>query len=304
MIKKLNQTGVTIVEVMIVLSIIALVFTITFRVFDPFFNKETFRQSANLFAADINDALNDTRTGVFPNYEGVRCNGNLADEVVLIRGAFKPGNYDDCILLGKAIQLGVDGTVTEEDDKYWIHTLIGLADKNEKAFERVEIFNNRTLSPEFTTSLDKTVPQGGLIKMAYLDENLNGEYDATPSPGEPFLDGFAVIIDSFGERNDTTTTSFIGGSRNIIMKAAYLDAGAANDNRPRANLAAFETRTKGHRRPPPSTNAFYKDVDYPIIICLHSGTGEEGIVRVGSQNGTLQALVDLDPVRAEDACRL
>ena len=179
MTKRLDQKGLTIVEVMIVLAVISLVFTITFRVFEPFFNKESFRQSANLFAADINDILNDVRTGVFPDYEGVGCgddgSGNVKLEVDPTRDALRPGNNNKCILLGKAIQLGTEGTVSELDDKYEVHTLIGLSELNEKSFERVELFNSPAGTPcppncEYISSQDKIIPQGGEVKMAYLDK--------------------------------------------------------------------------------------------------------------------------------------
>ncbi|MYB40370.1 prepilin-type N-terminal cleavage/methylation domain-containing protein [Candidatus Saccharibacteria bacterium] len=306
MTKRLDQRGLTIVEVMIVLAVISLVFTITFRVFEPFFNQESFRQSANLFATDLNDVLNDVRTGVFPDYEGVGCQEDGGDVKLVVDptiDALKPGNNNECILLGKAVQLGTDGTVSELDDKYEVHTLIGLSELNEKSFEQVELFNSPPGSPcppncEYTSSRDKIIPQGGEIKMAYLDADNNGRYTDSPVP-EIFVDGFAVVIASFGEIQDADSLDFLGGSRNIALRAVYLDAGDDNQNRGRLNRSGFTSNTENH-----DTTPFYREIEHPIIICLDSGTGEQALIRVGNQNGSLQALVDLDPVAGKAACEL
>ena len=291
----------TIVEVMIVLAVISLVFTITFRVFEPFFNQESFRQSANLFAADINDILNDVRTGVFPDYEGVWCkdDGVSPPSIELIRDSTqKPGNNNECILLGKAVQLGTEEAVSELDDKYEVHTLIGLSELNEKSFEQVELFNDSSLSPPFETSQDKIIPQGGEVKMAYLDEDFDGEYDT----GEKFVDGFAVVIASFGETLDKDSLDFLGGSRNIALRAVYPDdpTAAKDKTRDRLNRLEFTDATKAHT----TTVPFYHEIEHPIIICLDSGTGEQALIRIGNQNGSLQALVDLDPIAGKKACVL
>ena len=296
---RLDQAGVTIVEVLIVLAVISLVFTITFQVFEPFFRQESFRQSVNLLTADINDILNDVRTGVSVDRQGVGC-GEDGDDIEIIRNtgdsSLQLGGSDSCIMLGKAVPLGLDGTdVTEPDNRYEVHVLAGLSRLNAGSFERVELFN-RPPPDEFVSSREKIVPQGGDIKMAYLDADSDGEYD----PGETFVDGFAVVIASFGEFRGAG--GFVGGSRSIALRAAYTAGPAADDgSRARLSRAQFGANTKSHRR---TSAVFYHPVENPIVICLESGAGKQGLIRVGNQNGSLQALADLDPAAAERACLL
>ena len=318
--KGFNQKGVTIVEVMIVLAIIALVFAITFGVFEGYLNKESFRQSVNLFTNDINDVLNDVRTGSFPNIEGVICKndaGSIEFEVDPTNPQAKPGNRDDCHLLGKAIQLGTEDTVSELADNYIEHTLISLNEKGGTSvkFEKLkfQVFRSdlavlETNSQFFNTSKSKVIPHGGQIKKVYYDKNTDGDDDPRTIPNNVvYIDGFAVVVSEFGERNDGDTSDFLGGSRNIALRVIHTDTGAdqIDASRGRVSEADFVSNTENHNpgpTTPPPVSLYYHKISYPIVICLESGTEEMAVIRIGSASGTLEALPDLDPSRAMAAC--
>ncbi len=311
--KGFNQKGVTFVEVMIVLAIITLVFTITFGVFEGYFNKESFRQSVNLLTNDMNDILNDVRTGSFTSIEGVLCKNvasSIEFEVDPTNPQAKPGNRDDCHLLGKAIQLGTVDTVNDLDDSYVVHTLISLNVKGGSSVkfdnQKFQVFRSdlavlETNPQFFNTSRSKVIPHGGMIKKVYYDLN-NDHNDLVISPSDVvYIDGFAVVVSEFGERNEESTSDFLGGSRNIALRVVHLTADKTNPNRSRASEDDFVSRTKAHDPGPPPAGLYYHPILQPIVICLESGTGEMAVIRVGSDGGTLEALPDLDHDRAASA---
>ncbi len=180
--KRLNQKGVTFIEVMVVLAIVALLFTVTIGVFQGYFNRESFKQSVILFTNDINSVIHQVKEDVYPSREGIICR-NVGDvmefEVDPTNPLAKPGNNDDCIFVGKVIQLGTADTVTVADDKYVIHNLIALNQDDETSlkFEELDfrVFNSNTPGHEFDTSKLKPVSQGGYITKVYYDPDGDNE---------------------------------------------------------------------------------------------------------------------------------
>ena len=76
--KKLDQKGVTIIEAMIVLAIIALVFSITFSVFQRYLAEKTFQNGVTLLQEEFNGFLNDVRQNTYPTRKGIKCTENIS----------------------------------------------------------------------------------------------------------------------------------------------------------------------------------------------------------------------------------
>ena len=322
--RKLDQRAITLVEVLVVLAIISMVFVIGFNVFGRYFGQESFRQGVQLFSSHLNDVLNDVQTGVFPTYGGIKCEQDTSTppELELSRDPdARPGEGNDCLLLGKAVQLGTGGNHRDyennakERNEYIIHTLIGLTVDNfedsgagrEGKAEKFQVFyKDFLMSPpeDIDTSVDKFVPQSVEISRVYFAEDRGGTPGIDPNE-RTFLDGFAVIVSSFGEftANDL---EFKGGSRNISLYAIYIDDNDPNDidddSDVRPNEIEFRMRTDNHNPNATPPQIYYHKINQPIIICLQSGTGELAYIRVGSLSGSLEALPDLNPERAEEQC--
>ena len=64
--KSLNQSGVTIVEILVVVAIISLLFVVTASFFQKYFGKESFRQTTQLLVADFNNVIHEVRLDVTP----------------------------------------------------------------------------------------------------------------------------------------------------------------------------------------------------------------------------------------------
>ena len=153
-----NQTGVTIVEVLIALAISAAVFLMFLRAFTDYTRRASLEQGTQVFSADINDVLNDIRVGDAPVVDGVECYINPAftdyDKIIHFRNnntklGDHTGKGNQCQFIGKAIQLGsnytgntsnvggcvVSGTICEDNptkhaEDYAIHAVIGTDDAN------------------------------------------------------------------------------------------------------------------------------------------------------------------------------
>lgn len=302
--KKLNQKGLSLVEVMIVMGIISLVLVTSFFVFQQFFNDESFRQSVHTMAAEFSDVINDPKTGVFPEIDEVKCEESGGLIQFSVDPNATPGENNDCIILGKAVQLGItppmgSEKINELTKSYGIYTLIGLASENESSADKFQVLKNTGTPPVFDTFVEKTVFQGASISkvFTYDDLNTNGVKDDT-EPVTAYLDGFAILITNFGENLSANKVQFSGGSRNISLRALYNNADKVKSDRARLTKAVFESNTKMH-----DTISFYQEVDSPIIVCLDSGIKGVAYVQIGSAGGSLTTLEVLDETKAKAACR-
>ena len=299
--RSLNQSGVTIVEILVVVAIISLVFVVTVAFLQQYFGKESFRQTAQLLVGDFNNVIHEVRTDVTPADAGVLCYRDLIpphDLQFVSAASVKPGEHKDCSLYGKAVQLGITDTVTDLAEDYIIHDLIGLVEDNESSLQKFQVFHKPGV---VDTSEVKKVPQGGgFIKAVYFETG-------SPHPNDKvFLDGFAVVISQFGAVSNSAG-DFIGGSRNLSLWAIYHDADKTLDSRSRKNRADFELETKEHKLPPaPISERYYHQLapGQTIFVCLESGVGEEwAFIRIGSAKGALEAEVERDFETAKTKCK-
>lgn len=260
----------------------------------------SFETSVNVFTSHMNDVLNDVRTGFFRIREDIFCEDDLG--VIKFTLVADANNQDDCVLLGKSIQLGTDAAlgISEPDGSYIVHTLIGLAAKNQNSVDEFQIFRGDS-SVDFNTSLSDRVVQGDLIEKAYINDYSSDSFGIIGSDAT-YLDGFAVVILESGETNDNSPLDFLGGSRKIVLRAIYPKSPEAkqDSNRKRKNEDSFAEATKNHHLDP-----YYHELesDESMIICLlQADTGERAFVEISSFNGRLEALPDWDASRAENAC--
>ena len=311
--KSLNQSGVTIVEILVVVAIISLVFVVTVAFLQQYFGKESFRQTTQLLVGDFNNVIHEVRTDVTPADTGVLCYRDLiTGELQFAPDAdAKPGEHKDCSLYGKAVQLGValpapdpPGTVTDLAEDYIIHDLIGLVEDNKSSLQKFQVFHDAVGNVVDTSEVKKVPQGGGFIKAVYF------ETGGSPPNDKVFLDGFAVVISKFGAVSNTAG-DFVGGSRNLSLWAIYPQATPSDRMRTRkfrsdpnpANLG-FEEATKAHDLSAHQTVYYHQLArGQTIFVCLESGVGEEwAFIRVGSAKGALEAEVERDSETARNKC--
>ena len=310
--KKLGQKGVTIIEAMIVLAIIALIFSITFSVFQRYFGEKSFQHGVTLLQEEFNGFLNDVRQNTYPTREGIKCEDNyppppapppLPPNDYFLKFTSDPnlliGQSDTCVFLGKAVQLGIGDTIDSEDERYVIHTLIGLREKNESNANIYMTFKDYDTSspghPIFDSTSIKAMPHGGLIKYAYFEDPI-----LTPPNNKIYIDGFAVILDDFGAKTGGDQSIFLGGGRVIALKVIYEEATKTSATRPRSTVDEFAQKTYKQfvnppLPPPISAPDFYRDFEGAITICLVSGKGRSAYIEIGSRSGFLKAVSVLEP---------
>ena len=297
--KKLGQKGVTIIEAMIVLAIIALIFSITFSVFQRYFGEKSFQHGVTLLQEEFNGFLNDVRQNSYPTREGIKCEENPAlplttrthDLVFRSDPNLLIGQSDICVFLGKAVQLGIGDKIVSQDERYVIHTLIGLREKNENRANKYQTFkdydNTSPGHPIFDSTSIEAMPHGGLIEYAYFEDSANNKI---------YIDGFAVILDDFGAKTSQDQSIFLGGGRVIALKVIYKDLYKSDDTRIRYTVEQFADETYKQFIPlTPPNPAFYQDFKGAITICLVSGKGRRAYIEIGSRSGFLKAVSVLEP---------
>lgn len=302
-----EQKGLTILETMIVITIVAGVFLAFFMLFHGIARRESLKKGTDTLVANINDVLNDISTGSFYDIEGVRCSAKAGGTGVeySVDSTARPGYYDECVFLGKVIQLGEGGSVGETvagvydgAGEFNVYTVIGLAAQLDNSgstrgagnYPNLFVFRNETAAPNFDSSVYGYV-RDAEITAAYVwaDKNNDDKPNWPPSLGDEeviFIDGFAVMLEGFGGVRGGSGNRFIlGSSRDIDLQTNYLTANQHDSQRSRpSDDEAFIDRIEGHDA---ASNQYFHRGDtaaQEIIICLR-GTGGRSYVRVSSVSG-------------------
>ena len=213
-VEKNQQAGLTILEVIIAVSVLAIVFTLISSVFMRNFNQRSFEQGVNLLNSQINKTINDVLVGNWPIVEGVKCSQNSLDQIEYtadstIKG---PGYNNECIFLGKVIQLGNEDQIDQPVTNWGIYTLIGLNSKNADYLTQFQPLYSLT-APKFDTYQENNFQHGLSLVKAYYQAT---EIDSFGNPVEVdyYLDGLAILQESFGQ----SSAGFGSGYRSISLK--------------------------------------------------------------------------------------
>ncbi len=100
--------GFTIVEVMIVLAVTGIMFVSAVVLINGRQNKTEFTTAINNLQQQLQQIINETVSGYYPNQGTFTCQGNSTGPVTFTGTATKQGANGGCIFMGKAIQFGSD----------------------------------------------------------------------------------------------------------------------------------------------------------------------------------------------------
>ena len=123
-----NRGGFTIFEVLIVLAISALLFISAVALFRGKKGQTEFNQAMYDLESKVQSAVNDVKSGTFPDASNYNCTKRADDGTAGLMGASGPGTgkNQDCITLGRAIHAVHDSSTV------YIYTVLGarLNDQN------------------------------------------------------------------------------------------------------------------------------------------------------------------------------
>lgn len=101
-----RSAGFTVVETLIVLAVSAILATSALLLVSGRQNKTQFLVAANNMKQQLQQVVNETRNGFYPNSGNFTCSGSGAT-VTISSGTNKEGTNNTCIFLGKVVVLGL-----------------------------------------------------------------------------------------------------------------------------------------------------------------------------------------------------
>lgn len=118
-----GRGGYTIIEVVVVLTVSALLFASSIAAYTQQNRRTQFTNSVNDFAQGIQDVLNDVQNGFYPSANSFSCTvSGTSPPAINYSGNNQQGTNTDCIFVGKAIQFyPQSGTPSDVD----VFTVVG-----------------------------------------------------------------------------------------------------------------------------------------------------------------------------------
>lgn len=111
---KQAAAGFTIVETMIVLAVTSVLFVSAVMAINGRQNKTEFLTSINNIQQQIQQIINETSTGYYPNNGNFDCTPQTGQPPTFTNGSSQQGTNQGCVFLGKAIQFQVKNTDPEQ----------------------------------------------------------------------------------------------------------------------------------------------------------------------------------------------
>lgn len=232
--------GYTIIEVVIVLTVSAMVFATAVTTFGQQNRRTQFSESVNNFAQEIQDVLNDVETGFYPSDNSFTCSVSGNNVNVNFNQPNEQGKNDQCIFLGKGMYFSPSG----QRDRVDIYTIMGR--------------RMHGTPPQVVTNIDDAAPRAlnssGLIESKFLTSGVE-VYDVqrADDPGRHYA---AVAI---------------------VSSSTASGAGLSGVNS-RASLAAFGN-SYGQQFPTPALSSFLNSASIAeasrgVNVCLQeTGVG-------------------------------
>lgn len=257
-----KNAGFTVVEVMIVLAVTGLLFVSAAVAISGRTNKTQFQQSINDIVTALQQNINSTAIGYYPNASNFKCS-NGGGTMAITSGTNASGTNSDCIFLGKAIQFGVTGTDPEQYVTYPIAAL--RVDTNNEEVHDIAAAKPAVIYPSAQqpnapndTQTDRLLYGLTVSKMFYNNNTGNT------------IGAFAVISDL--STYSYSNSQLQSGSQQLIL--VPISTTGLNDTV--ANIAS-----KINQKLPASPTA-----TSGVQICFDSGTTDQsGLVTVGGSGG-------------------
>lgn len=119
-----DSAGFTIVEVMIVLAVSGFMFVAAVLLVNGRQGRTQFQTAINNLQQELQQTVNETSSGYYPNNGNIQCSGNVTGAVKLNTAASGAGQNTGCLFIGKAIQFGI-GSSEPATNQLGVLTLVG-----------------------------------------------------------------------------------------------------------------------------------------------------------------------------------
>ena len=259
MIRGGNSSGFTLVESLIVLAVTALMFVSIATIIGGKTSKVEFQTSINSMRQQIQQVINETQSGYFPDTGGYTCTAvSSASPPTISAGSSEQGTNTGCVFLGKVMQFSTDSSLkTSSDFKYAVWPIVGNQNPGTTAEQKVGV--NVFPTPLKPAQTSKALSFGlAPVKMTF---------DGIPTAGVGFLAGNNQGVIAAGGSNGLASgsqTMSLYGIRNTTLTTS---------------LASMESALKT-----PVTN--YQNAA-KVEICFESGsTNQSGLITIGKDNAS------------------
>lgn len=261
---RVASKGFTIMEVLIVLTITALLFLSATALISGKQDQTEFDQAINEVQSQIQQAIGDVSNGYFPNLNNFTCSASSGGPVIASGTGTGQGTNTGCIFIGKVLRFGITGGSSEQFSTY---TLAGLQqDSSGNDVSSLAAAMPAVIAP---TTLNPSAPDDSAT--GSLQNGLTTYQTATTSNGNTIA-GIA-LVSTFAPADITQSSS-----QNVDLVPIYGTM---------ATTSADAINTALRSSPPidPSGGA---------QICFVSGTtNQSGLITIGSANSTLSVTLTI-----------
>ena len=250
--------GFTIMEVLIVLTITAVLFLSATALITGKQNQTEFDQAIREVQTQIQQAIGDVSNGYFPGLNNFSCSAGSSGPIITGGAGSGQGTNTGCIFVGKVLRFGVTATPNEEFTTY---TLAGL--QQDSSGNDVTSLSTAIPTVIAPSTLNPSAPNDSVLNA--LQNGLTTYQNATTSGGNKIA-GIA-LVSTFAPTNIAQSSS-----QNVDLVPVFGTM---------STMSADAINTALHSSPPinPSGGA---------QICFVSGTtNQSGLITVGSDNSTL-----------------
>ena len=272
MIGTASQRGFTIVETMVVLAVTGALFLAAVVLVAGQQNKVAFQQAINDEQSVIQQTISEVSTGYYNNTGGFACDGT-SGTVKLTNGSAGQGSNTGCILLGKAIEFGVQGT---DPQQYAVFPIAGLQDNGGK----LDQSDPQAVAPGVVhnTGLAGAITTGSLhngLKAVSMQYNNGGGWQNI---------GAVAFLTGLGSY-DSSTSELLSGAQQVSLVPVV-------GSDPSGNL---QTGSKA------TADAIYNNLASSPVnpsggvqICFASGgTNKSGLITIGSNGRALSVTLQI-----------
>lgn len=229
--RKSENKGFTLIEVLIVLAVTGLLFVSAVIMISGRHTRTAFEQSSRQIQSQIQQTINEVSAGFYPDMRNFGCTAG-ADAPMFSAAGAGQGTNSGCIFLGRAMQFGVGAADSEQ---FAIYTIAGLQ-KNPSGNEASSLAEAKpmavapsTLHPGYPDNSVDEALQSGLrpVRMWYNNGGGDVEIGAVAFVSSLAEYGFSGDIVSGAGRVNVVAigSTSLGSSKTAVVDAINSDSG-------------------------------------------------------------------------------
>jgi type II secretory pathway pseudopilin PulG len=257
-----NYRGYTIVEVMLFMAISGLMFVLAANFISGKQSKAEFKQGLNDLNSQLQTTINDVSNGFYPSNNSFTCTAGtgVGSDISIVPIAAQQGSNKGCVFLGKVIQIGAkDVTRGPDDHAYDVYSVGGRQFRGDPTDPTVPVNFAEARPKPITSITEKNKLSNGMQVIKMFSDSVSNHNEPIQAIG---------FYGSFG--------SYVGSD---------LQSGAQDITVVKIPGAIYSGNDMSTTIPTQTMNPANLLTDPNITICLDSGTGQFGTVKLGGNTG-------------------